>query len=963
MELCSDKAEGSGPEPRLIFAVDDSLRSASVSRRWLPRWRQAAPIAIGSRFAGLAGRGRIRASRPELTSRLLPHRLKRVRPPLLLLILLIAFGVRVLGLGIQDLSDDEAFFVQIAHQGTYVQLAGSAEPHPPLYLALLQAWLFPAGVTEYAVRFLSVMFGLATVAVIYQLGRQVAGERLGLAVATVAALNPYQIFYSQTTRDYQIACFFGLVSVVTLLWAMRQPRLVPAYAASALLAIFSHYYALPIVLFEHVLLLGWLWRRHFKGLRRWLTADGGIAIVFLPWALYSLRTVANYEPGHGTLAIVGDTLRQTFQFYNFGTAFRPADVLWPTVAAVAMLVLGVYGLAQAGGRRALGLSLGYQLAPLLFGLATLLHTTQFGARFLFLGSPGYLLIVAGGLAFLSHRLGAWPGPRFDLSFRASREEPRGGFPALLLAPLAILGGLAGFAVHNTTFSDRFTDKGYSRLAAYLAQHIGANDSVVLNGISQSLQYWYYAELRDGISQRVAILPLKADGGGADGAPVDLGQTQRGLSQITAGRTGAWLIDDDSLRYDPHLDTQRMLASQGFRAFSQAFRGQRLDYYALGQAGPLAGITAQLDGVSLVQASRLDRPIPAGQAVPLQLLWQAARDNPAPFKESLRLIDGGGALVNQVDGSPGAGLWPAAWQAGRSREDRPGLPVPVGTPPGSYQVQIVAYDTASGKPLGAPVDLQQIQVDHSAPQRVSAAGLAPANAIVGGEHLVGIGLPSEVSAGEKLTVRLLWSGGRTPDPASAPLTFGNSQVLHQIGGGAYPTSDWQPRDVVRDMAIIRVAAGMQPGSYPLLAGQDRLATVKVLPTKRLFSAPPIAHPSAARFGKVAQLLGYDVAPTSNGIHLRLIWRAIGETTVPYTVFVHALGDGGTILAQADVPAGTDNWDVGQVVPADYTLAVNASGATLEIGMYDPRSGTRLPVCTGASGCAQAADHLDLPKSAA
>ncbi|MFI5266043.1 MAG: glycosyltransferase family 39 protein [Chloroflexota bacterium] len=862
--------------------------------------------------------------------------LRRWRLPLLLVILLVGFGVRVLGLGIQDLSDDEAFFVQIAHQGTYLQLAGSAEPHPPLYLALLQGWMFPAGVTEYAVRFLSILFGLATVAAVYQLGRQVAAERLGLAVAAVAAVNPYQIFYSQTTRDYQIACFFGLVSVVTLLWAMRRPKLLPAYVVSVLLAMFSHYYALAIVLFEQALLLGWLWRRHFKGLGRWLAADGCIALVFLPWALYSLRTVANYEPGHGTRAIVADTLRQTFQFDNFGTAFRPGDVVWPTVAVVALLALGAYGLAQSGGGRALGLSLGYQLAPLLFGLVTLLHTTQFGARFLFLGSPGYMLVIAGAIVALARR---W---------------------ALTLAPLAILSGLAGFAIHNTTFSDQFTDKGYSRLAAYLAAHIGQNDSVVLDGISQSLQYWYYAELRNSISQRVAILPLKADGGGADGTPVDLGQTQRALNQLAAGSAGIWLIDDDSLRYDPNLDTQRMLASQASRAFSQGFRGQRLDYYALGSPGSLASVDGRMDGVTLAQASRLDRPVPAGQAIPLLLEWQATRDNPLAFKESLRLLDSKGALVTQDDGAPGAGFWPAIWQAGSSREDRPGLLVPVGTPPGSYKVQLVAYEGASGRPLESPVDLQQVQVDHSAPQRVSAAGLAAADEMVGGERLVRMGLAPEIPAGETLTLTLLWSGGRTSAPESVLLTLGNTRVVHPIGGGTYPTTDWQSRDVVRDVVTIRIPSGMQPGSYPLLASPDRLATVKVLPTKRLFSAPPIAHPLAARFGDVAQLLGYDTNPTPNGVHLRLVWEAIGETTVSYTVFVHALGIDGKIVAQVDVPSGTDNWDAGEVVSADYNLAVNAN-YTLELGMYDPKTGGRLPVCTGAAGCAQPTDRVELPTS--
>jgi len=836
----------------------------------------------------------------------------------------------VLGLGVLDLSDDEAFFVQIAHNGTYVQLAGSDEPHPPLYLAMLQGWMAPAGVTEYAVRFLSVLFGVALVAGMYQLGRRLAGEWLGLAAAAVAALNPYQIFYSQTARNYEQACLFGLISFVLLLGALHRPRLLPAYAAAALLAMFSHYYAIAVVLFGQMVLFGWLWRRRFKGWPRWVAADAAIAAVFLPWAAYSLRTVANYEPGHGTPDIAAGGLLQAWQFYNFGTAFRPGDVVWPSVGAGALLALGVMGLRREG---ALGISLGYQVAPLLFGLATLVHTTQFGARFLFLGSPGYLLVVAGAIVYLARR------------------------PALTLAPLAAIGAMAGFAIHNTIFSGQFTDKAYSRLAAYLARHVMPGETVVLDGISQHIQYWYYAQLREGISQPAAIMPLKADGGGADGAPVDLAQTEKGLANVVRNSTGIWLIDDDSLRYDPNLDTQRILAREHFRASSRAFRGQRLDYYAVAEPGPLRDIAHRLDGVTLAQASRLDSAVPAGRAVPLRVIWKAEHNNPAAFKVSLRLIDRSGEIVSQDDSPAGAGFWEAAWRAGSAREDRRALLVPVGLVPGAYRLQLVAYEADSGRPLGPPVDLQEVRVDHSAPQRPEASGMPAIGALVGAEQLAGADVPAEIPAGEKLGLTLLWTGGPAMDPESAPVSLGPVQVAHQIGGGSYPTTEWQPADVVRDRLTIRVPPGLAPGTYPLLVGDVRLANVRVLPTKRQFAPPALGRPLSARFGEVAQLLGYDVEPAEPGLRVRMVWKALSETPVSYSVFVHALGDDGRIRAQVDVMAGTDNWVPGEFVTATYDLP-SAGDAKLAIGLYDPRTGARLPVCPGSSGCAAPADHVEL-----
>ncbi|HLY67310.1 MAG TPA: hypothetical protein VKU60_17365, partial [Chloroflexota bacterium] len=662
-----------------------------------------------------------------------------------------------------------------------------------------------------------------------------------------------------------------------------------------------------------------------------------IAAAYLPWSIYALPTVAAYEPGRGTATILSDTLRGTFELYNFGANVRADDVTWLLLGSAVLLALGLVGLSRLAGWRGVGLAAAYQLAPLLLGLATLLHTKQFGARFLFLGSPGYLLVIAGAITLL----GSW-------RWRAGA------------LPVAALAALSGYAIHNTLFTEQFVSGRYSQLAAYLQRHVEGNDGVVLDGVSQSLQYWYYAQLRDGVASRVEIMPKDASGGGADGTPVDLDQTQRALDQLLAGSSGVWLVDDDSLRYDPNLDTQRLLADTAFRASSHSFEGPRLDFYAVAQPGPLTNVSAKLGDVSLIGVSQLSRPAPAGQVAPLTFVWQAALDNPPEFKESLRLLDATGTIVSQEDQQVGAGLWPPSWQAGATRKENRGLLIPVGLAPGSYKAQLVAYDAASGKPLGPTLDLGSLQVDHSQPQRPEAADLPAASAVVAGEHLAGVSVDQDVPAGETLHITLLWSGGPTPDPESVPLAFSNLQIEHQIGGGAYPTTDWQPHDVVRDDLSLRVPPGLAAGSYPLTVAGVHLASINVLPTRRRFSPPPIQYPFAARFDEVAQLLGYGLQPSPGGVHLQLVWKSVADTTTSYTVFVHVLDDDGNIVSQVDQAPGTDDWLSGQVITTQYDLAANPP-YRLELGLYDSKSGARLQVCQGgAMTCASPSDHLDLPQ---
>ena len=136
---------------------------------------------------------------------------------------------------------------------------------------------------------------------------------------SVMALPPSSVMFLVKTRVW-VNSILGLPLVQLKVirspsCAARRPALWPVYALSALLAIYSHYYAIAIVLLEQVLLLGWLWQRHFKDWRQWLAAGGCIALAFLPWAIYALPTVAGYEPGRGTPAGLGTPTEPAGSFF------------------------------------------------------------------------------------------------------------------------------------------------------------------------------------------------------------------------------------------------------------------------------------------------------------------------------------------------------------------------------------------------------------------------------------------------------------------------------------------------------------------------------------------------------------------------------------------------------------------------------------------------------------------------
>jgi 4-amino-4-deoxy-L-arabinose transferase-like glycosyltransferase len=91
-----------------------------------------------------------------------------------LLILLVAFAVRMVRVADLQTWDDEGLSVVSASRDLYaITFEGKdVDPHPPLYYYLLYFYLPLAGASELAIRFFSIFFGTATFARVYTLGRK-----------------------------------------------------------------------------------------------------------------------------------------------------------------------------------------------------------------------------------------------------------------------------------------------------------------------------------------------------------------------------------------------------------------------------------------------------------------------------------------------------------------------------------------------------------------------------------------------------------------------------------------------------------------------------------------------------------------------------------------------------------------------------------------------------------------------
>jgi mannosyltransferase len=123
------------------------------------------------------------------------------------------------------------------------------EANMALYYGLLRVWLhFGAG--DFFVRSLSALFSVAAIPIIYLLGKRLFGSPTGMLAAALFSVHAWQVRYAQEARSYSLYVLLSSLSCLFFLAAIEKPsrRRWGAYIACSLLAIYSHFFAVLVVI-------------------------------------------------------------------------------------------------------------------------------------------------------------------------------------------------------------------------------------------------------------------------------------------------------------------------------------------------------------------------------------------------------------------------------------------------------------------------------------------------------------------------------------------------------------------------------------------------------------------------------------------------------------------------------------------------------------------------------------------
>lgn len=881
---------------------------------------------------------------------------------------LIAFALRVFRLDAQSLWYDEAFSVYLAHFDLATMVARTAaDIQPPLYYVLLHFWIALAGDSEFALRFLSLVFGIVTVPLMYVTARRLFDATTAHLAALIATFAPLYVWYAQEARMYTLITFLLLLSSYALwraLSAAPQSTLWwVVFTLTNIAATYTHYFAFVVIAFQflYALLTQFHVQRSRFNLERrtwsWFLPLITTLVAFLPWTPFVLaRFGQDASYWRGALKL-DEALRHILINFTMGESVLegvayPIALGWLFVLLVGIVAWFIHQRSTVSGQpSSVVFCMLYLIIPLTLLLVLFSRNPKFNPRYLMIASPAFYLLLALGLASVS---------RF--TFYGIRNT-------LVLLPVAFLLFTSAYADYNIYFDPAFTKASFREVTRYIEKNIAPDEAILLTSghLFPAFHYYYRG---DAPTLRLPDEPTL-------NTERVLGyDTARVLNATLAGKRGVWLVLWQDEVVDPNglvpmflslRGTEQKLAPINF--YHVRLRHWILDPDARWSSEPEPRVRREANFQNLIQLIGYDvpTPTPADVGASFNLYWRVLDTLDDDYHIALRVVDAAGNLWGKQDRRPAGYNYPSTrWKRGEYLFGAYTVPLLAGTPPGDYWVRITFYTQAhpsgldvlapNGAPIGKTVTLGPIRVLPATRPAPLAALAIPhtLNQPMPPFTLLGYQLPRDrASAGETIPLTLFWRADTQPTrDYTFRVQFGDALTdSHPISNPQSPTRTWRVGEIVRGQYAVTIPIEAREGTTPLrIVLSDGpsvdLTLFTIEKTERVFVAPRAQFAQRANFGNLIELVGYDLSTSrlkpGETLNLTLYWYARAKIDKPYTVFVHLLDQNGQVVAQKDVQPlngarPTTTWVPHEYLADAYELVLNADTPRgtyrIEIGWYD------------------------------
>jgi len=388
--------------------------------------------------------------------------------------MVVALALRLVGLD-SGLWVDEIYSLLGSFRPPLAQIVTEfpGDNQHPFYSVLAHVSLTLFGESAWSIRLPSVAFGVASIPLLYALGRQVTSPREAFLAAVLLTVSYHHIWFSQNARGYAALAFFTMLSTLLLLRGLERPRLreFAGYGIAAALGCYTHLTMVFVVAGHAAVLLVRNLRTDPEG-NRW--RDGR-----WPWvglALTGIFTLLCYAP----------ILVQVQQFFlHHPSPMKGVSTpSWAAVEAIRGLMVGL----GAGGSVLAGLVV--TAAAILFGVGLASYARSAPLALALFVTPGLVTLAGAAVArgsmyprfyFALIGFGLLIGVRGTMAasaWIAGRASARGTGVTLGTAVVAVMIALSAASLG---FAYRYPKQDFEGARQWLDASRGAGDTIITVG--------------------------------------------------------------------------------------------------------------------------------------------------------------------------------------------------------------------------------------------------------------------------------------------------------------------------------------------------------------------------------------------------------------------------------------------------------------------------------------------------
>jgi hypothetical protein len=721
-------------------------------------------------------------------------------------IVLLAFVLRVHRLGDQNIWWDEGYSIWAARKDIVsIALMEARDVHPPLYLLIFHFWIKLVGTSEFAARFLSLICGVLTIALVYKVAGKLLDRRVGLLSSFLLSCARFHVWWSQEMRMYILATFFSLLSLYYFFKIVRDKGWLP-YVLATTAALYTLYLSALVVLIENLLLLVRTFRKQEVRILKWTLSQASVIILFAPW-LY--LAITKMRAGVAESLFPFRLLPQLYLLLlSTGISTHIERYLWLTTIYLFISLAGLVLLfLQKRWEASLLLSLTLLLPPIIIYLLSLprgfFYCPKPEARYFLLLAPMFYMLLASSIILI------WDRKRLL---------------GVLASTLVVI--TFGFALREH-YRGRYIRDELQTAVRIISAYSEQDDAVLLVSGDRYPVFLYYYDRQFELLSRPVVYQLPRNSN-----IVTEENVGSELGEIVARHPRIWLALVESSLQDPEGLVERWMDERYEKPLSFAFAHNKLSLYTAEQIKPSV-IPDNLDiqyplYLSLGGNELLGYDLPSfehrpGDTAHLALYLLIHQD----ARVTIDLVDEMGRALERREITMKAEEEILRLQVDFRIFSR--------TPSGLYHFELRHMDEK--------VSFGKLLITHTEPLPPIGKISEPMEVNLG-DKVIFLGydlMDDKFCPGDVLKLNLYWKAkrkfgedytvfthllGRAYNPSTGGPIWG--QMDSQPLGGGYPTSQWTVGRVIKDSYEIPIDPEAPPGIYQIEVGMYLLSTGERLP---------------------------------------------------------------------------------------------------------------------------------------